>query len=612
MKALRSLLAPCASLLLLACTPAPTTGGAVSPVTPAPATEAPDEAAILASSDLPPQLPEPLPDDPLRVTVHRLSNGMTVYLSTVRDEPQIHAWIVVRAGGRMDPADSTGLAHYLEHMLFKGTDELGTLDFEQESAHVERVRQLYAELREATGQAQREAILAEIDVETLAQAEHAIPNEFDRLYGTLGVEGLNAWTSSEETVYLATVPSNRLEQWARVESERFSDPVFRLFYPELEAVYEEKNLSLDEPVERLDELVMPRLFPEHPYGTQTILGSVEHLRTPAYQDMVDFFEQHYVPNNMAVVLVGDIDADTALPVLERELGRMRPRPLVAPPPGALAELPGRQQVELLAEGEEQITLRWPTVAVGHADEPALEVLGTILGDPAFGRLETELVLPQEVTWAAAGSSIMNEAGYFQVDLGLRPGQRHEDVEAMALRVIGSLRRGELADADVDAAKLQMKVAVQRQREAAFMRAYWLLESFVQHRSWAQTLEHERALQRVTAKDVVRVAEAYLGDAYVAGYRREGTLQVPRLDKPKISPVPVDASRRSPFFEAVQGMPVSPLQPRWAEAGRDYQRRELAAGELIAVHNVRNELFSVQYSVERGYRAQPRLCLALEL
>src|SRR5690606_21242831 len=242
----------------------------------------------------------------MAVTVHRLANGMTVYVSENHEKPQVSAWIGVRAGGRMDPPTSTGLAHYLEHMLFKGSDEFGTLDAAREAEHVEQVRVLYRQLRDARDEASRRAILTKIDAQTQAMAAYAIPNELDRMYSTLGVTGVNAFTSFESTVYIANVPSNRLAAWSRVEAERFADPVFRLFLPELEAVYEEKNLSLDSPEDRVTVAGLAALFPRHPYGTQTVIGEVEHLKSPAFDDMVRFFADWYAPNNMAIALAGDV------------------------------------------------------------------------------------------------------------------------------------------------------------------------------------------------------------------------------------------------------------------------------------------------------------------
>ena len=191
------------------------------------ATDPAEARDVLASSDLPPTVDKPLPGDEMDVTIHRLSNGMTVYISTDRQKPRFTAWIGVRAGSRHDPADSTGLAHYLEHMLFKGTDDYGTLDAKGEAPHVEAVRKLYAELRKTEDPKAREKIMAKIDAETQAQAKTAVPNELSRMYSELGVQGTNAFTSDEQTVYIGDFPSNRLEAWATVEAERFADPIFR-------------------------------------------------------------------------------------------------------------------------------------------------------------------------------------------------------------------------------------------------------------------------------------------------------------------------------------------------------------------------------------------------
>ena len=213
---------------------------------------APNTAAASAARakavEAPALIATPLGDDPTKTTIHRLSNGMTVYLSPDAQEPSIVAHIAVRAGSRNDPQQSTGLAHYLEHMLFKGTTRLGSLDYDKEKPHLERIASLYGELRKPG--ADRDHVLREIDSETQKSAEFAVPNELDQLYARIGVTGLNAFTDNDATVYISRIPKNRLAQWARIEVQRYSDAVFRLFWPELEAVYEEKNRALDNPNRR--------------------------------------------------------------------------------------------------------------------------------------------------------------------------------------------------------------------------------------------------------------------------------------------------------------------------------------------------------------------------
>ncbi|MEM7160614.1 MAG: insulinase family protein [Myxococcota bacterium] len=585
-------------------------------VTPPPADNTaeagPDVATIIADSDLPELLDKPLPGDPMGVTIHRLSNGMTVYISTERQKPHFSAWIGVRAGSRMDPPDSTGLAHYLEHMLFKGTDEYGTLDAEAEAPHVARVRELYGKLRETTDDAGRKKILAEIDSETQAMAKYAVPNEHSRMYGSMGVEGINAFTSYEQTVYIGTVPSNRLEAWAAVEGERFSDPVFRLFYPELEAVYEEKNLSIDNPGRQVFQALNAALYPEHPYGTQTTIGESEHLKNPAYQDMSDYFDRWYVPNNMAIALAGDIDAETALPVLEATLGRLKPKPLSEPHAGNFPPLSGRVFREVRAEGEEGVTLAWHAPESGHEDVVVLEAMDRVLDDAMVGLLNVELELTQKVPSAGSWVSTLREAGSYVVRADAREGQTPEEIEAMLLSVVAKLKKGEFTEQDVTSAKLQESVRLKRSLEFPGARVGKMMGAFIEHRSWESIVAHDERFQAVTRDDIIRVANKYLTDDFVVVAKRKGNPEVPKLDKPKITPVPIDPSRKSDFAKEIEAMPVAELEPEWVEEGVHYERRSLPAGDLISAKNERNDLFTLRYSQKRGYRKAPLLCYALEL
>lgn len=578
---------------------------------PAPTAAVGDTDAILAASELPPTH-DALPGDPMGVSVHRLSNGLTVYISTDRQKPRFSAWVAVRTGSRNDPAASTGLAHYLEHMLFKGSDELGTLDYAAEKPHLERIERLYGDLRGTTEPEKRRQIFAEIDQANLKVAAAAIPNEFDRVYAELGLQGINAFTSLDQTVYIADVPANRLEAWATVESERFKDPIFRLFYTELEAVYEEKNLSLDNPWSRIWEATAKNLFPRHPYGTQTTIGEIEHLKVPAYQDMVEYFKRWYVPNNMAIVLAGDIDAQTALPVLERTLGKLAPAPLTPPEAGVIAPLDKRVQSEVVAEGEQEVALAWQTVPVTHPDEPALTVMDWLLDNSTSGLLNLELELSQKVPDASSSTFFLRESGIFQMRAQLREGQTHAEVEALLLGVLTKLRQGEFTQADVDAIVLNREIGEKRQLETTGARVGKMTDAFIHRRPWADVLERDRRLRKVTREDVIRVANAHLGAGYSAVWRRAGKPDVAKIDKPSLTPVAIDTERRSPFADRILAMPSPQLTPEWLAEGTHYTRAQLPAGPLIAVKNARNDLFSVTYQFERGHKRDRMLCYALDV
>jgi predicted Zn-dependent peptidase len=597
--------------LALACHPTqhdgPAPGGDAPPLP-----VEPSVAEILLASELPPEQREALADDPMGVTVHRLKNGMTVYISTNRQEPELATWIAVRTGSRNDPADSTGLAHYLEHMLFKGTDELGTTDIEAERPHLERIAGLYDRLRKTDDTDARAEIFAAIDRETQATAAWAIPEEGSRIYGALGIGGFNAFTDDDSTVYVADVPSNRLEAWAAVEVERFRDAEFRLFYPELESVYEEKNISLDEPWDRIDEAARLGLFPVHPYGTQPTLGLVEHLKSPAYGDMVAYFERWYAPNNMAILLVGDVDPATALPVLEHTLGTLVPKRLTEPAKGELRPIEGRVFREVIAEGEESVTIAWRTVSDVDPDEPTMVVLDALMGNETNGLLALELELTQKVPGVYSWASHMREAGYWVAGATAREGQSLEEVEKLLLGVVAKVKAGQIEQATIDAVVLHQDMHDKQRLESNDGRISKLHNAYISRRSWSQMLERDAWLRKVTNADVVKAANQYLGDDRVVVYRKRGKPELPKIDKPRITPIEMDAARESAFSRKIAAIPAKELEPEWVVEGKHYERRTLSSGPLLTVHNARNDLFQLMMVVERGHRKDRLLCHAFRL
>jgi predicted Zn-dependent peptidase len=569
--------------------------------------------AIVAASDLPQVLPKPIDGDEMGVTIHRLSNGMTVYISTDRQTPRVSAWVAVRAGSRHDPADSTGLAHYLEHMLFKGTGKLGTTDIDAERPHLERIEKLYADLRQATKDDERSKILAEIDAETQSSAKYAVPNELDTLYSKLGVQGVNAFTSNDQTVYVADVPSNRFDAWSRVEAERYSDPQFRLFFTEIETVYEEKNRSMDSPGRRVGELMSRSLYPEHQYGTQPTLGHIDHLKNPAYGDMVAFFERWYVPNNMAIVLAGDIDAATALPVLEKTFGAtLVPKRLEQPEAGAIQALDGRKVYELEAEGGNTVTLAWHTVEENHPDQTALEVMDWLVDNSESGILNVELLLTQKVPSAGSYPRHYNEAGHWATWATARDDQTLDQVEALLVGVVNKLKAGDFTQADIDAVVTNAEIREKYRLESNGSRVSTMTDAFITRQSWADAVGALDRMRAVTRDDVIRVANKYLDGDFVVVRRKKGEYEPPEIDKPTITPIDIDSSRKSAFAVAVQAMDSPDLEPEWVVEGEHFTRTKLPAGEMISSRNTRNDLFSVRYRFETGRRDAKLLCHALNV
>lgn len=263
------------------------------------------------------------PNDPIHVIQFKLDNGLTVYLTENHDLPQVFGAVVVKTGGKKDPADNTGMAHYLEHMLFKGTTDLGTINYEKEKVLLDQINVLYDELGKTSDPKERGVIQQKINQVSVEAAAYSIPNEMDRMISEIGGENVNAFTTEEMTAYFNSFPSNQMERWLDIYAHRFEEPVFRLFQSELETVYEEKNISMDDPFNAVFEKFMKSFYKNHPYGQQTVIGKTEHLKNPSLTAMYDYYNKWYVANNMALVLSGDFNSQEIIPIVKEKFGKWR-------------------------------------------------------------------------------------------------------------------------------------------------------------------------------------------------------------------------------------------------------------------------------------------------
>ena len=261
--------------------------------------------------------------DAMKVRIYTLDNGLKVYLSVYKDAPRIQTLIPVRVGSKNDPAETTGLAHYLEHLMFKGSQHFGTLDYDAEKPLLDEIERQFEVYRRTHEKRDRDSIYRIIDSLSYVASGYAIPNEYDKMMKFIGSQGTNAATSNDYTVYIEDIPANQLENWAYIQADRFANPVFRIFHTELETVYEEKNRSLSSDSRKASEAMLNALFPNNPYGQQTTLGSTEHLKNPSLTNIRRFFDTYYVPNNMAVCLAGDFDYDEAIAIIDKYFGQLK-------------------------------------------------------------------------------------------------------------------------------------------------------------------------------------------------------------------------------------------------------------------------------------------------
>ena len=255
--------------------------------------------------------------DPMQTRIYTLDNGLKVYLSVNREKPRIQTYIAVRTGSKNDPAETTGLAHYLEHLMFKGTKQFGTNNPEAEQPLLDEIESRYEEYRTIADPEVRRQKYHEIDSVSQVAAQYFIPNEYDKLMAAIGAEGTNAFTSNDVTCYTEDIPSNEVENWAKIQADRFQNMVIRGFHTELEAVYEEYNIGLTSDSRKQYYAMLAKLFPEHPYGTQTTIGTQEHLKNPSITNIKNYFRKWYVPNNVAICMAGDFDPEQTLAIIKK-------------------------------------------------------------------------------------------------------------------------------------------------------------------------------------------------------------------------------------------------------------------------------------------------------
>ena len=555
----------------------------------------------------------PNPEDPLDAHIYELDNGLQVFLTENHEEPRFYAEIAVRAGSKHDPADATGLAHYLEHLLFKGNQNLGTLDYEAEKPHLDRIVELYEEHFQETDEARRAEIYAEINSEAQLASAYAVPNEIDKVYNSMGGTGLNAHTWYEETVYKIGLPSNRLTQWAEIESDRFVDPVFRLFHTELETVYEEKNRTLDNAGRIIGTAIDELLYKVHPYGQQPTIGTVEHLKNPSLVYIQNYFDTYYVPNNMGIFISGDIDIEETIALISDKFGNWERKEVAPVGPWGEPALSGAERRTVRYPGEEQVQLAFRTAPNGSADKEALILLDMILDNRTAGLINLNLNQQQLVSEAGSSPLFLNDFGSQSLYGVPKPDQSLEEVEQLLLDQVEIIKAGDFEEWIIPAIVNDFLKNEKASLEFNTARVSMMRQSFIEEADWDYHIAEIDRMEQLTKQDVVDVANKYFGNDYVSVYRIDEQHDLPTVEKPQIDPVSIDPTRQSEFAAQILAMDVEEIEPTFVEADQDYRVVEFAPGvELYYAPNPLNDLFTFSIGVEVGTEESRRLGLSTSL
>ena len=550
--------------------------------------------------------------DPYNARIYKLKNGLTVYMTVYKDEPRIQTFIAVRAGSKFDPDDATGLAHYLEHMLFKGTDKYGTMDYAKEKIYLDQITNLFEVYRKTTDVSERKIIYHKIDSVSGIASQYAIANEYDKMLSSIGAKGTNAYTSVEQTVYTNNIPSNQLEKWLTIEAERYRNPVMRLFHTELEAVYEEKNRGLDNDDRKMWEALYRGLFPTNPYGTHTTIGTIEDLKNPSIKKVLEYYHTYYVPNNMAICLSGDFDMDEAIKLIDEKFGSYETKqvPVYHPPIEEPITSPITEDVYGPEPAQLVIAYRFPG-AVSH-DADMITMISKILFNRTAGLIDIDLNQSQKVLEASAFVDDMKDYSAFGLYGKPRNGQTLEQVKDLLLAEVDKIKKGDFPDWLLGAIINNMKLSETKSLESNRRRAHAFVNAFVLGEPWEEYISQTERLSKITKEDIVSFANKHFGNNYVVTYKREGEdKNVKKVEKPPITPVQVNRKDQSQFLKDVESTPVPPIKPVFVDYKKDIQRASLKNDvPVYYVENTENKTFNLYYVLDFGTNSDKRLGLAI--
>lgn len=545
---------------------------------------------------------ETVPGDPLNARIYTLDNGLRVYLSPFDNDPRIQTYVAVRVGSKHDPAETTGLAHYFEHLMFKGTSSFGTLDWEEEKPLLDEIEALFEIYRLETDEDKRAAIYHQIDSISYIASTYAIANEYDRLMTAIGSSGTNAGTSNDYTIYMENIPANQLENWAMIQADRFSDPVLRLFHTELETVYEELNMSLTNDGRRASQAMYQGLFPTHPYGLQTTLGEPEHLKNPSIINIKNFFDEYYVPNNMAVVMSGDFDPDQAIRIIDAHFGQLEASPLPAlsfDPQPELTEPVIREVTGLQAEN---IQVGWRLEGAASEHVPYANMIRMILSNGRSGLIDQNLNQQMATLGAGAGLRSMADYSVFTLSGRNKSDQSLDEVKQLLMEQLDLLKAGEFEDWLMEAAVNNLRLQELRSRENIRSRAMSMAMSFLNDVPYEHSVTYLDRLGEITREDVIAFANEHLReDNYVAVYKRQGgAADVEQVEKPSITPIHINREDESAMLAQIKASEVDPIEPVFLNYEEDIVREKTGNGlQLLYAHNDAIPTFSLTYFWRMG-------------
>lgn len=538
-------------------------------------------------------------NDPMETRIYTLENGLKVFISPNDEESRIQTMIGIHAGSAVEPVESTGLAHYLEHMLFKGTSKIGAMNWEKEKPLLDQISALFEQHRNTTDEDQKKLIYQRIDSLSTLASQYVAPNEYSKLTSALGASGLNAATSYDFTYYRQNIPSNELERWAELESERINNVVLRLFHTELETVYEEYNRAQDNDSRQIFYAMLDNLFEHHPYK-RPVLGFPEHLKNPSMVNIHAFFDTYYVPNNMIMVLTGLVNPEEAMPVVKKYFGGEKPGQL--PETAFENELPIVQpkNTEIFSPEEEKLILAYRLMGKNSDDyKYSLIIDGLLSNSGETGLFDTGLNKNGEVH--SVGSSLLSLKDYgVHYFMGIpKEGQSLEQVEELIRSELEKIKRGEFDAWLIEAVVNNLKKSRITSRESNVLRANAVIFSEMYGMPYEKYVSLPDELMAITKEEIIDFARRNYHQNYITVYKRKGEKTLKTVDKPAITPLKLNNSNESQYAKDFINRQTNPIQPEFVDYKKEFPGQEFSNGMDFYYQNDSNGLFSFRYIIPVG-------------
>lgn len=548
----------------------------------------------------------------------KLKNGMSVFIWEDASKPDVFGEIAVRTGSVNDPEQYTGLAHYLEHVMFKGTQKIGALDWEKEKPIYEQIIAKYDEMAEENDPVKKEAIAKEINNLTIEAGKLSLSGEFSELIEGMGGTGLNAGTSLDYTVFYNTFPPYQINKWLEISSERFVNPIFRTFQNELETVYEEYNRSKDNPNRQINEFMMQQAFDGHPYS-RSVIGLGEHLKNPRLSQLIKYYNDWYTPENMALILVGNVDTKKIMGRIAAAFGKLQAK---ATPERKIypdLDIKGRMQYSSKFSPYPSVLLIYKGIKNGHTDETALEICMQLLNNNSQTGLLNKLTINGDLLGGDASLLAFREQGRIIItgipsyDNNQRRFESNKSVEKKLLKAIQQIAKGDFEPWIVEAIKAGMCRDYDLRMESNSFKARLLEDAFINERDIKQVLNYKDIVIGVSIDDIKRVAKEYLTDNYLAIYNEKGKInKSQKIKKPDYKPIEPPVGKSSLYAQQFKNMAINKVEENFVNWNKVQERKLNDYSCVYYTKNEENEVFTLLLKYGVGSEVFPKLEYAASL